>query len=96
MGGRCRWQTIGRNDYQEPKAMSKEEISSISSLAITHVEGSHHLKDVLKDGIFIGRVRHTVHGDQYKFPNDKSFIRTVGDFNQNDPEYGRALLALIN
>ncbi|RKY70964.1 MAG: hypothetical protein DRQ14_08085 [Candidatus Latescibacterota bacterium] len=97
MAGRCRWQNIGRDDYEEPEPMSSEEAGRVSRLTVSLCPDRITVYDVLGlDGRRIGQVRTLCHGQYVRGRLGGGGRRAASDWDESDPPRGRALRALLD
>ena len=92
MGYRCRWQTIGRQDMNEPPGITAEQSNLIKGLTVQKAKNFNTIYNVFQEQKFIGQVRLTMGGQYFRIVQGKDWIRAAFIWNTNDPEHAHSLL----
>ena len=85
----------GRNDYNEPAPMTREQQDKVASVTLTRTPNRRTWHDVFLNGGFIGQVSMAAWGQFFKPPGAPEKTLAASNWNSADPPHGWAILRLI-
>jgi hypothetical protein len=95
-GVRGNHQVWGRVQERIPDKTTLRDRERIAACDLREIEGRTLSREVWLGGEFLGFVRVTAGGQQYRLPRSRVWKHAAFEWGENDPKWGLAILDLLD